>query len=206
MGFDDNPYFIFRHHDSNHPHCHILALRTKFDGSTVSDSNNYKRSEKIIRQLERKYGLQRVADSGRSAVRAPDRDELEMVQRTGKASRKMVLQEKVNLALSESKNLTTFIAHLEKSGVRLLFNQASTGRVSGITYFMDDFKAKGQALGNRFKWANIIKIIDYEQTRDSQKISQANRRTREKYGEGSKNRSKGTGSNSRDLGGHTSQP
>src|SRR5690606_25870453 len=35
MGFDDNPFFIFRHHDSNHPHCHILALRTKFDGSTV---------------------------------------------------------------------------------------------------------------------------------------------------------------------------
>src|SRR5690554_1488341 len=96
MGFGDNPYFIFRHHDSNHPHCHILALRTRFDGSTVSDSNNYKRSEKIIRQLEKEYGLQQVADSRRSAVRAPDRDELEMVQRTGKASRKMVLQVKVN--------------------------------------------------------------------------------------------------------------
>jgi len=184
MGFDDNPYFIFRHHDSNHPHCHILALRTRFDGSTVSDSNNYKRSEAIIRQLEKEYGLQQVADSGRSAVRAPDRDELEMVQRTGKASRKMVLQEKVNLAFSESKNLKAFIAHLERSGVRVLFNQASTGRVSGITYLMGDFKAKGQALGNRFKWANIIKIIDYEQTRDSQEISQANRRARAKYGEG----------------------
>src|SRR5690606_23744658 len=49
MGFRDNPYFIFRHHDTSHPHCHILALRTRFDGTTVSDSNNYKRSEKIIR-------------------------------------------------------------------------------------------------------------------------------------------------------------
>src|SRR5690606_34210826 len=35
MGFDNNPYFIFRHHDTSHPHCHILALRTKFDGTTV---------------------------------------------------------------------------------------------------------------------------------------------------------------------------
>src|SRR5690554_4895377 len=86
MGFDDNPYFIFRHHDSNHPHCHILALRTKFDGSTVSDSKNYKRSEKIVRQLETKYGLQQAEASERSILRAPDKDELEMVQRTGRAS------------------------------------------------------------------------------------------------------------------------
>jgi hypothetical protein len=206
MGFDDNPYFIFRHHDSNHPHCHILALRTKFDGSTVSDSNNYKRSEKIVRQLETKYGLQQAEASERSIIRAPDKDELEMVQRTGRASRKMVLQEKVNTALLKSSTLKSFITHLKQAGVGVLFNQASTGRVSGITYFLDDFKAKGQTLGNRFKWANIIKTLDYEQIRDSQEISEANRRTREKYGEGSKNRSRGTGPDSRNLGGHTSQP
>src|SRR5690554_5983652 len=184
MGFDDNPYFIFRHHDSNHPHCHILALRTKFDGSTVSDSNNYKRSEKIVRQLEKKYGLQRAEASERAILRAPDKDELEMVQRTGRASRKMVLQEKVNSALLQSRTIKSFITHLEQAGVQVLFNQASTGRVSGITYFMDDFKAKGQALGNRFKWANIINTIDYEQNRDGQAISQANSRTKARYGEG----------------------
>jgi hypothetical protein len=199
MGFDDNPYFVFRHHDSNHPHCHILALRTKFDGSTVTDSNNYKRSEKIVRQLERKYGLQQAEDSERSILRAPDKDELEMVQRTGRASRKMVLQEKVNSALLQSRSLKSFINHLEQAGVQVLFNQASTGRVSGITYFMDDFMAKGQALGNRFKWANIIKSLDYEQTRDSQEISQANSRTRAKHGEGK-------AGSSADLGLHRENP
>src|SRR5690606_6238920 len=175
-------------HDSNHSHCHLLALRTKLDGSTVSDSNNYIRGEKIVRQQETKYGLQQAEASERSTLRPHDTDELEMVQPTGRASRKMVLQEKVNSALLKSRSLKSFITHLEQAGVRVLFNQASTGRVSGITYFMDDFRAKGQALGNRFKWANIIKIIDYEQTRDSQKISQANRRTRDIYGEGSAGR------------------
>src|SRR5690606_31613715 len=160
MGFDNNPYFIFRHHDPSHPHCHILALRTRFDGTTVSDSNNYKRSEKIVRLLEKKYGLQQAVASERSILRAPDKDELEMVQRTGRASRKMVLQEKVNLALLKSRSLKSFITNLEQAVVQVLFNQASTGRVSGVTYFMDDFKSKGQALGNRFKWANIIKTLD----------------------------------------------
>src|SRR5690606_345618 len=143
-----------------------------------------KRSKKIVRQLERKYGLQQAEASERSILRAPDKDELEMVQRTGRASRKMVLQEKVNSALLKSRSLKSFITHLEQAGVQVLFNQASTGRVSGITYFMDDFKAKGQALGNRFKWANIIKTLDYEQTRDGQEISEANSRTRARYGKG----------------------
>ncbi|MEX2591802.1 MAG: relaxase/mobilization nuclease domain-containing protein [Anditalea sp.] len=206
IGFDNNPYFIFRHHDSNHPHCHILALRTRFDGTTVSDSNNYRRSEEIVRQLERKYGLQQAAGSGRSAFRAPDKDELEMVQRTGKASRKMVLQEKVSSALSKSKNLKEFITHLEKAGVQVLFNQASTGRVSGISFFTGDFKAKGQALGNRFKWANIIKALDYEQTRDRKEISQANSRTRAKYGEGQTGRSTGHQPDSRHIGNNHEEP
>src|SRR5690606_26884949 len=141
--------------------------------STVSDSNNYKRSEKIVRQLERKYGLQQSVASDRSILRAPDKDELEMVQRTGIASRKMVLQEKVNTALLKSSTLETFITHLEQAGVQVLFNQAGTGRVSGITYFMGDFKAKGQALGSRFKWANIINTIDYEQNSTRLDTSQA---------------------------------
>src|SRR5690606_6648559 len=154
--------------------------------STVSDSNNYKRSEKIVRLLERKYGLQQAVASERSILRAPDKDELEMVQRTGRASRKMVLQEKVNSALLKSRTLKSFVNHLEQAAVQVLFNQASTGRGSAIAYCMDDFMAKGQALCSRFKWANINNSIDYEQTSDSPEISQANSRTRAKHGEGKK--------------------
>lgn len=206
MGFDNNPYFIFRHHDTSHPHCHILALRTRFDGTTVSDSNNYKRSEKIIRELEKQYGLERVANSDRSSFRAPDKDELEMIQRTGKASQKMHLQERVSTALSNSKNLIVFISNLEKANVHVLFNQASTGKVSGISFFMGDFKAKGQALGNQFKWANIINALDYEQTRDRQEISQANSRTKARYGEGCTDRYGVNRPAGRSAENHTGQP
>jgi hypothetical protein len=206
MGFDNNPYFIFRHHDTSHPHCHILALRTRFDGTTVSDSNNYKRSEEIIRELEKQYGLEQVTNSTQSSFRAPDKDELEMIPRTGKASQKMVLQERVNTALSSSKNLKVFISNLEKADVHVLFNQASTGRVSGISFFMGDFKAKGQALGNQFKWGNIIKALDYEQIRDRQEISQANSRTRARSGEGGAGRSGGARPDGRGVENHTGQP
>lgn len=183
MGFDNNAYFIFRHHDSSHPHCHILCLRNRFDGTVVSDSNNFKRSEEIVRELEIKHGLTIVEDSQKAMLKAPNKDELEMVIRTGKASQRMLMQEKVSQELQRSSSLADLIQNLEKKGIHLLFNQASTGRVSGITYMSKDFKAKGQALGNQFKWSNIKKSINYEQVRDSQEISAANHRTKSIFGE-----------------------
>jgi hypothetical protein len=69
---------------------------------------------------------------------------------------------------------------------KVLFNKASTGRVSGITYLVPGFKIRGQALGNQFKFGSITKQINYEQNRDGKIISQANSRTREKFGSGTK--------------------
>ncbi len=182
MGFDNNLHVIFRHHDSEHPHCHILALRNRFDGTVVSDSHNYQKSEAIIRDLENKYGLIKVQSSRQSLSRAPDKEELEMILRTGKASSKLLLQEKVRDAIKHSKTMEQFINRLERSGVNVLFNQASTGRVSGITYQIPGFKIRGQALGNQFKFGSITKQVTYEQNRDSQTIGQANSRTRSKFG------------------------
>ncbi len=61
-------------------------------------------------------------------------------------------------------------------------------------------------LGNQFKWANNIKTLDYDQTRDSQEIGQTNSRTRAKYGEGSAGRSGGARPDGRGVENHTGQP
>ncbi|HEY2581925.1 MAG TPA: relaxase/mobilization nuclease domain-containing protein, partial [Mucilaginibacter sp.] len=183
-GFTNNQYFIFRHHDALHPHLHLLVNRISFDGSVVSDSNNYKKSEDILRSIERQYNLIPVAPSIQVHQRATGKDELEMIIRTGRPSEKMLLQEMMKNLLSQ-KNLTIpkLIRHGEQAGIHFLFNQASTGRITGITYFHNRFKIKGQSLGNAFKWAEIIKKINYEQNRDSKAISKANGRTKAIYGE-----------------------
>jgi len=119
----------------------------------------------------------------------------------------MVLQEKLKQLLRNKCSLQEFILQAERHGVHLLFNRASTGRVSGITYFYKGFKAKGQALGNRFKWMEILKHIYYEETRDGKAISEANSRTLAKYGEiGLPGQTNITGNRNRDTelsGGHT---
>ncbi len=210
-GFDNNQYMVFRHHDAGHPHVHLLANRIKFDGDVVSDSNNYKKAEAVLRELEVKYGLQRISTSrlipegikpfserqvkaghlhaarirNTPPRKAPTKTELEMLERQGIISDKIMLQEKVSRILrSGHHTLPQFISECEDQGIRLLFNQQSTGRISGITYFHNGIKIRGQALGNRFKWSEILKQVNYEQSRDSAAVSATNDRTKQQYGEG----------------------
>jgi hypothetical protein len=199
MGYVNNQYMIFRHHDADHPHIHLLVNRITFDGEVVSDSNNYKRSEALIRKLEKTHGLMQLTSSSYLAVstpntikvigngktfnRAPKKDEIEMVVRTHIPSGKMLLQEKLSLILKQPKlSLQDFIQQSEASGINILFNQASTGYISGITFFNAGFKAKGQALGSKYKWSELLKQLNYEQIRDREAVSQANERTRIIYG------------------------
>ena len=184
-GFNNNQYLIFRHYDAGHPHVHLLVNRIRFDGSVVSDSNNYQRSEAILRKLELRYNLTTVAPSKDVTQRAAKKDEIEMVLRTGKPSEKMLLQEKLRQLTSQNNiNLQTLIQQGEAQGIHFLFNQASTGKITGITYFHNGFKIKGKVLGNQFKWSELLKRINYEQVRDSKAVSEANSRTRAIYGDG----------------------
>ena len=183
MGFNDNQYLIFRHHDAHHPHIHLLVNRIRFDGQVVSDSNNYQRSEQALREIERRYGLDPVLPRRQAIQRAAKKDELEMVLRTGKPSQKMLLQEVLKTILQQrNQTLDGLIQAGEKAGIHFLFNQSANGRVSGITYFKEDFKIKGQALGKAFKWTTLVKQLNDEQDRDRAAIGEANRRTRALYG------------------------
>ena len=51
------PYIIVRHHDKDHDHIHIVAGRVRSDGTCVSDSWDYRRGEKAVRELEIEFGL-----------------------------------------------------------------------------------------------------------------------------------------------------
>lgn len=191
MGFDpDANYFaLWKHNDGEdhqHIHIHLLLTRIGFKegkANVVSDSHNYKRSEPLCRSIEQKYGLATVRPSDEAQERAPNKDELAMVKRTGESSQRMLLQERVMLALEKSESIESFIRNCQERGVYLLFNQSSTtGRISGITYVMaNGFLAKGQKLGNMYKWSRISNKTNYEQSPNSKAISEANDRTRARF-------------------------
>jgi hypothetical protein len=179
MGFDQHQYAIFRHFDADHPHLHILVNRIGYDGKVVTDSKDYQRSEQVLRDLEKQHGLTEVISSRHAQERAMTKNELEMMKRTDEPSVKMKLQVIIKNALSQKPDAAQFIQQLEEQGINVLFNQAGTGFVSGISYGYEDMQFKGAHLGNAYKWQAIKNAISYEQERDRTAIYQANVRTRE---------------------------
>ncbi len=178
MGFDKHQYAIFRHFDAGHPHVHLLVNRIGYDGSLVTDSKDYQRTEQILRRLEIKHSLKPVLSSKHAQERATTKNELELVKRKNKPSTKQKLQLIIRAVTKDKPTTYEFIKSLEKRGINVLFNQASTGFVSGISFGYEGLLFKGAHLGQAFKWQAVKNSISYEPERDRQAISQGNSRTR----------------------------
>lgn len=153
--------------------------RIGYDGTVVSDSNDFARSEKVLRALEKKYKITQFISSREAKERAMTKNELEMMKRTNLPSPKAALQVILKKILQNDKNLTTteFISRLQKKGVDILFNQATTGYVSGISYRYNGIIINGAKLENNYEWSSIKNSINYEQERDRTEIYRANLRS-----------------------------
>jgi hypothetical protein len=181
-GFTQHQYIMFRHHDANHPHLHILVNRIGYDGKVLSDSNDFARCEEILRRLEKKYNLAEVISSQQARERAATKNEVEMMKRTSDVSAKIKLQVIIRKTLQDNQemNLSQFVSRLAEKGIDVLFNQASTGYVSGISYRLGDFVMTGSKLGSDFKWKSIANRMGYVQERDHSVIKDANSRTNQR--------------------------
>jgi len=56
-GFSRQPHIVYRHDDTVHPHCHIVASRIRPDGSAINYFVTRKRRLSLINTLNRKYHL-----------------------------------------------------------------------------------------------------------------------------------------------------
>lgn len=57
MGFANAPWVAVIHQDTDHQHLHLMACRIGFDGKTISDANDFRKSEAIVRKIEAEFGL-----------------------------------------------------------------------------------------------------------------------------------------------------
>jgi len=72
IGFDEQPFLVYKHEDANHPHIHIVTTNIKAD-STRIDLHNIGKvlSEKTRKELEIKYNLIKAEGHGKEQRIAP---------------------------------------------------------------------------------------------------------------------------------------
>ncbi len=157
MGFNGSQYVIVQHNDTKHEHIHIVASRIRLDGSVVSDSQDYKRSEKVVRGLEKSFNLTPTVSSHEVARKAPTKGELHKVIREQKMSTKGLLQSVINDVTGDRPDAITFVKRLQSYGVEMIPNMAKAGHISGVSFVHEGEVMKGSDLGRGYTWARLCK-------------------------------------------------
>ena len=57
MGYGNQPYLIFKHEDIDRHHLHIVTVNVGEDGKRINQAYLFRRSERVRKELEQKYGL-----------------------------------------------------------------------------------------------------------------------------------------------------
>ena len=124
LGLTGHARVVVIHEKLGREHVHIVWSRIDIDRMrSVSDSHNYRKHEEVSRELERRFGHDRVqgAHHERDGVKRPDRTpsraELRQEERTGITGK--AVKAEVTAAFHVSDNPEAFKAALEERGYQL---------------------------------------------------------------------------------------
>jgi Relaxase/Mobilisation nuclease domain len=165
MGFTNNQYLVVQHHDRSHQHIHIVANRIDLNSQTVSDWWSKKRTEKILRGIEKDYGLQVLPYSWEKADRRKSTN-----QRYGqRISAGEPLQSVIDKAINNSTNLRDFQSFLQFFGVevRLRDGDLDLGKASGISYRWNNVCYKSSDLGSLYSAGEVIDRLSRNSSRSA---------------------------------------
>lgn len=138
MGIRNTQYIITRHHDTEHPHCHIVFNRIDNDGNLISDSNERIRNAKVCRALTKEYKLYFAPKNSK----ARNKSRLRPYQ-----LHKYNLRSSTLDALAASRSWHDFFRMLKEKGIDVRFNRAeNSDNIRGISFCMDEFSIAGSKL------------------------------------------------------------
>lgn len=149
MGYGRQPYAVYQHHDTEHPHIHIVSVRIDAIGSKVSDKFERERSNKLRQQIEKDFGLQ-IAEQ---VDLRPERTLLQPIE-YGKGDLKMDLSSVVQNVLREF----TFSSFFQYNQLLKIYNVQATeipkeGQKPGLKYAAVD--GGGQQQGAAIKASSL---------------------------------------------------
>lgn len=151
MGIRNTQYIIGRHFDKEHPHVHIAYNRIDNNGKTISDRNDRFRSERICKELTKKYGLHFA--NGKEQVkidrlREPDRTRYELYG---------ILRTEVG----RCGNWNVLVNNLKRQGVDVQFKRkGQTDEIQGVVFSMNGYRFNGSKVDRRFSYSKIDAALE----------------------------------------------
>jgi len=178
MGFTDLHQCVYvLHDDPDGQHIHIIASRISLDAKLYLGQNENLKSTRYIQELEKEFNLTvtKGAEYNVGGVvmpkkSRPSKNETEQTIRTGRPSDREVVQVFLDDALRDGPDVSLFIERLNNEGIRVKPAIASTGKMNGFSFRLDDSEIAftGSKLGKKYAWGAMIKNgLDYDRERDA---------------------------------------
>ena len=151
MGIRNTQYIIARHHDTKHPHCHLVFNRIDNDGNLISDSNERIRNAKVCRALTKEYKLYFAPKNSK----ARNKSRLRPHQ-----LRKYNLRSSTLDTLAASRSWHDFFRMLKEKGIDVRFNRAeNSDNIRGISFCMDEFSIAGSKLDSDLSFNRLCATL-----------------------------------------------
>ena len=159
MGISDTQYIIGRHHDKEHPHVHIAFNRIDNNGRTISDRNDRYRSERVCKELTRKYGLYFAKSKEQvntDRLKEPDRTKYE-------------LYSLLKTEVGRCGDWATLTASLRKQGVEVRFkHKGRTDVIQGVVFGKNGYSFNGSKIDRQFSYSKITAALDRNSPQERQ--------------------------------------
>lgn len=146
MGIEKTQYLIVRHHNTSHPHCHIVFNRVDNDGKTISDKNDRYRNEKVCKQLKDKYNL----------TYGTGKDKVNVQKLKGAEQTKYEIYHAIKDALPKAKSWQQLEEALKCQGISIEYkNKGQTEEVQGISFKKGEHSFKGSDVNRKFSYSKL---------------------------------------------------
>lgn len=146
MGYRDTQYIIARHHDTDHPHIHIVINRIDNNGKRISDQNEKLRNTRVCLELTKKYGL--YIALGKENVKEhrlkePDKTKYEIYHA-------------LKSAIPNCKNWKELKSELLQSGITTEFrNNGETDKIQGVRFGKNGYEFNGSKIDRACSYSKI---------------------------------------------------
>ena len=146
MGYRDTQYIIVRHHNTDHPHIHIVINRIDNNGKRISDQNEKLRNTRVCMELTKKYGL--YIASGKENVKEhrlkePDKTRYEIYH-------------SLKSAIPNCKNWKELKSKLLQSGISTEFRKnGNTDKIQGVRFGKNGYEFNGSKIDRACSYSKI---------------------------------------------------
>lgn len=183
MGFES--WIAISHGDG---HIHIAASRIRVDGSVVSDKHDWTLSERVVREIEQTFGLDKTAPSHLLnpenewiQQKSPSQAQSAVSEKTALPLPSTIIASVIDGLLAGDVPVSQFVAGLEAAGIDVRANIASTGKVSGLAYSLGGVQVTAKAMGRAYTWSMLQRRgLQFVEARDLPALRAAWERSFEK--------------------------